>query len=382
MTDAPLPGSEETAKHLASTCLRDFEPAGPKPEFWRPIQFKVLPGEWPVPALVRYALLLVGLNDLGRREKTAFYMPFKFQGMTCAVSLEKFGMRVYVEHESAAEGPEIWQVRQSIVDKIASAVRVIESRILRPFSQQQVRLGNVTIVNQYRSLRHSYEYFREGARLAFAGEGRNPKSSPGGGLFIFADKTEGFYNLVAALNAYMSMLEHILVLSLPFIDFDPSAESLTDFIGKRWGEKYVRVLGKTGPQAAKHRESLVRLTETWRNTYSHGGFDKQHATMHFHTPGVGAIPAAFSDVRDSPHFQFVPAEFADFTEAMVLLDAVDAWLKSGPTSDAMEWIEAGLDVQFDQRFRNEMADAINTGKMVDLIEFHAQLWDRNANMDW
>jgi len=148
------------------------------------------------------------------------------------------------------------------------------------------------------------------------------------------------------LNAYMSMLEHTLAISLPFVGFNPAAESLTDFIGKRWGDRYVRVFGKKDPQAPRHREALVRLTDTWRNSYSHGNFDKQHGAILFHTPGVGAIPAAFSDVRDSPHFQFIPAESGDFDDAMAKLDAIDAWPESGPIAEAMLWTLAGLDVQF------------------------------------
>lgn len=348
------------------------------------MKFTMSRDEWPVPYLIRYALLLIGLKDLGPWEKTAFYIPFRYRGRAAAVAFEKFGMRLYTQHVRLDEADRVAAIKahQEIIVKLESAVRIIESKILKPFSKEQVRSGDVTIVNQYATLRRSYEYFREGARLAFAGDGRHPRNSPSGGVYLMADQTEGFYNLVAALNAYLSLLEHTLVLALPFVEFTPETESLTDFIADRWGDKYRRVFGRQDREASKKRDALVRLTETWRNTYSHGGFDKQHSTIHFHVPGVGAIPAAFSDVRDSPHFQFIPARQDDFNEAMKTLDAIDDWLKSGPLKDAMLWIGAGLDMRFDKKFRDELAAARDAGKLEEMIDYHNYLWERSANMDW
>lgn len=295
-------------------------------------------------------------------------------------------MRLYVQHNSQDEtdGLAAKEAHQEIIDKLKSAVRIIEAKILRPLSKEQVSAGNVTVVNQYPTLRRSYEYFREGASLAFGGEGRHPKNSPSldGGIYFMPEQTEGFYNLVAALNAYLSLLEHALVLALPFIEFDPATENLTDFIACRWGKKYERVFGRHDVEANKHRDSLVRLVETWRNTYSHGGFDKHHATIHFHLPDFGPIPAAFSDIRDSPHFQFIPARESDFDEAMKTLDALDEWLTTGPLKDAMVWIREGLSVRYDQEFRDELRNSRQAGKLGELIDHHNYLWERAANMDW
>ncbi len=340
--------------------------------------------EWPVPYLIRYALLLIGLEDLGSAEKTAFYIPLRYRERWAAVTLQKFGMRLYVKHNPQDEADRLAAERahHEIIEKLESAVRIIESKILKPFSTEQVSAGNVTIVNQYETLRRSYEYFREGARLAFASDKSTSRNLSFGGISLITDPPEGFYNLVAALNAYLSLLEHTLVLALPFIEFNPETESLTDFISSRWGDKYRRVFGQQDRVANQCRHELVLLVETWRNTYSHGGFDKHDATIHFHVPGVGAIPAAFSDIRDSPHFQFVPARESDFEEAMKTLDAMDAWLQSGPLADAMLWISEGLDMRYDQEFRDELHTARVEGKLGDMINHHNYVWERSANMDW
>lgn len=95
-----------------------------------------------------------------------------------------------------------------------------------------------------------------------------------------------FHDSVAAITAYLSLLEHQLVLALPFKNFDPTKDDVTEVISSRWGEKFDRVLGKEG-KAARYRQRLIAVVERWRNPYSHGGFEKGHgATIYLHTPGV------------------------------------------------------------------------------------------------
>lgn len=67
---------------------------------------------------------------------------------------------------------------------------------------------------------------------------------------------------------------------------------------------------------------------------------------------------------------------------MSALDAVDDWLKSAPLAPAMRWIVAGLDVRFDQEFRDELASALQANELDELIDLHAYQWERNTNMDW
>jgi hypothetical protein len=160
-----------------------------------------------------------------------------------------------------------------------------------------------------------------------------------------------FHDMIAAISAYLSLLEHDLVLALPFIDFNPQVDDVTDLIGARWGAKWDRVLGQTGG-AVDYRRRLTDVVERWRNPYSHGGFEKGHgATIWLHTPGVGAaVPVGLSRVRESPHFSFVGARESDIAEVFALFDEIDAWVTSALPA-ATEWIASGLDVRFDEEFR-------------------------------
>jgi len=224
-----------------------------------------------------------------------------------------------------------------------------------------------------------------GAASPTPGEGRHPRRAPRGGQYMFPDQIEGFYNLVAMVAAYMSLLEHVLVLALPFGPPDAwETGRLTGFIGARWGEKFKSSFDVVAdPVAKRHYDALVEISETWRNTYGHGGFDKGHATLHFHTPGVGALPATLVAVRDSPHFRFIPAEFSDYDSICAVFDAIDKWLRSVSAAPAMRWIESGLDVQFDENFRSELAETLATPDGLDnMIGRHSRAWERAVNMEW
>lgn len=144
-------------------------------------------------------------------------------------------------------------------------------------------------------------------------------------------------SLVAAISAFLSSLEHDLVLALPFLNFDPTADDLTKIIGDRWAEKWRRVIGHSDPEAVRLGARLAEVVERWRNPYSHGGFEKGHgATVYLHA-GIGALPVGLSNIRDSPLFSYHSVSETDIEGVFALFDEIDTYLaKTVP--HAMEWI--------------------------------------------
>jgi hypothetical protein len=223
--------------------LKGFQPAerddpGFAMAFGRPqYKFPLDPLRLPLPSIQRLALAILGCNNLGRGEKLAWEHTFQVDGVHCSLALQKFGLRLYVSREVGEETAAEALV-ETIVKRLLKAQRRLERELLRPYSVEQIRLGRVTLRNQHSGLRATYEYFRDGARLAYEGKGRLARDAPGGGFRLLPDRVEGWHNTVAMVTAYFSLLEHNLVLALPFIRFDPSTDSVTEFIGKRWGDKF------------------------------------------------------------------------------------------------------------------------------------------------
>jgi hypothetical protein len=335
--------------------------------------------KFPVPAILRVVFDILGYENLGRAEKLAWEYTFSFEGSSCSLAFEKFGLRLYV---SADAKPDPSIVEKRIAKALHAGQQVVERGFLKPLGLDQMRKGNITVRNQYGNLYRAYEYFREGAVIAYAGAGRLMKTPPpGGGFWLMPKEDEAWWNIFAMVMAYFSLFEHVLVGCLAFSGFDPEAESVNDFIGKNWGEKFKRIFDVSIDRTANRRYlALKEVAEAYRNTYGHGGFDKKSSTVYFHIPGVGAVPGNLTAIRATPHFGFVPTSADDFGAICRLFDDTDTWLSSGPLANALTWITGGLDYRFDAKFREQLHEA---GDDFDgFMDYHSYLADQTANMDW
>ncbi|WP_406719315.1 hypothetical protein OHA53_10475 [Streptomyces althioticus] len=380
---------EKLKKHM-SIIMRAIKPANPgDPGFAMTIgrprhRLRVDPQRLPIPGIVRIVLELIGLQDLGQAEKLAWEYAFEVDGTSCSLAHQKFGLRLYVDSTVITSEDDAQALLDRITKALESAQRSLERRQLRDFADEQIRQGRLTIRNQYHRLRHIYEYFQEGASLAFAGQGRLSPELPDGGRRFNPRATEGFYNTVAMVSAYFSLLEHTLVLLLPFTGFDPSESALKDFIGERWGEKFRKIFTvDRDPSAKNNFDTLYRIAEEYRNTYGHGGFDKNGSTFLFHMEGVGALPAVLSNIRGNSYFSFVPVDADDFSRVKLSFDSIDEWLRKDVAPLAMKWVESGLDVYYDENFRDQASLAMESPEHFDrFIEYCSYLTDQAANMDW
>lgn len=199
-----------------------------------------------------------------------------------------------------------------------------------------------------------------------------------------AREVEGFYNTVAMVSAYFSTLEHVLVLSVPFLGKTADHVDIKDFMGARWGDKFKLLFDVNTDADAKAKfDALHRIAEDYRNTYGHGGFDKAGASFGFHLPGIGALPAALSNIRDSPEFDFLPVDAESFDQVRNVFDAVDVWLSDIANPHGMAWVKSGLDTRYDANFLEEIAEVMRRdGDLDDLITVYSYAADQHANMDY
>jgi hypothetical protein len=90
-----------------------------------------------------------------------------------------------------------------------------------------------------------------------------------------------------------------------------------------------------------------------------------------------------SDIRDSPHFEFVPLNVDNFTEICAVFDEVDEWMRSGPTRYGMRWLsKTSLDVPFNAPFLAKYRRAMTSEEAFDnFLNRQCELWDRSATMN-
>lgn len=411
-----LPGEADAAERLKRTSLRNFgvmpEP-GNDDEHWRLPSYKFGLYDVPVPALYKYSLNLIGCNAFGPGEKVLWWIPFTYNDEWCQLALQKFGLRLYLRTSRSEDDARATQLQ--IAKQLRSSMRTVE-RVVQDAAPGLLGKGHATVKNQHLSLRRAYEYFRERAEnpIQIEDERTEYEPEPGNPLVKSWSFKSGqaemdlnsFHDMIAAINAYLSLLEHVLVLALAFCDFDPEVDNLTEVIGSRWGEKWDRILGRKA-KAELYRRRLFEVVERWRNPYSHGGFEKGHgATIWLHTPGVNAaLPIGLTRVRDSPIYSFSPRgesilhawvelfgegelpsspEVGESTIADVfaLFDEIDAWMDKA-IPEAMSWMRSGLDVRYDEHFRSDLAEArTQAGGFERFLEASEYAQDQFDNMDF
>lgn len=386
-----MPTSQEAVgQRLAHTCLRDFGQPLPQKDrdFNTPYyQVTLLSQEAPIPVLLRYALSLIGLRHGGPHEKVAWWVSFTYKGYPCHLAHQKFGVRLRISGDLTEE--RATDLLTEIRKKLLSAVKMVEA-MLADNAGATLNAGNVTVVNQHGHLRRAYNYFRERATHPEVVEGvlETGMSQDGGTWSSFVSgkrvmTLNASHDLVAAISAFLSSLEHDLVLTLPFLDYSPATDALTAIIGDRWGGKWRRAVGDSDTEGVRLRARLAEVVERWRNPYWHGGFEKGHgATVYLHTPGLGALPVGLSSIRDSPLFSFHAVSDVDIEAVFLLFDEIDAYL-ANRFPHATEWIDSGLAVRFDAEFIAEVVGCIESEgdlkKLVDAYEYRQMTID---NMDY
>lgn len=390
--DSPAPKPERLlagCRQNVRRVLKDFETGSgdsvPRGGTTLPIDANQLP----VPNLVQWVLTWgLGARDFGKEEKRAWLIPFVYKGNLCALGHYKFGLRLHVE----ATGQEAEAIASSVSEAIDTALRVIERGILLEYAEAQVSTGNVTVENQYHTYNNMYWYFRSKletsevtAASAMAGNGEVSLEAAIAAVNRRAMREhERFYESAAMLNSYFSVLEHLLVLIWPLVGkYRPAVDDLEKMILSRWSEKFKAVFDvSTDDEAKQIYDSLRDVAEDYRNTYSHGGFGKRRGALFVHFPG-GAIPASLSETRRRLRTSFFRVPAPHLQEILRILDEADEWLRSGPASMAIRFVDAGMDVPFDVSSLDEIRSRMTTDEdFGNYLEGRTRWQDDQVNMDW
>lgn len=357
---------------------------------WMSVSAEVLP----VPRLAQWVLTWgLGAPDYGKGEKRAWLVRFKYGERECALGLFKFGLRLSVHHESSKD--DLKAIAGRILGRIDKAIRVAESELLDAYAEEQVRRGNLTIQNQYGLFETMYQHFRsqleepeEEARVATATSDdpvERVRDQIRSGLTSAIDaERDRFHASVAMVNAYFSMLEHLLVLLWPFMRYEPGRDDLEGLIKDRWSEKFKKVFDVVGDGDAKRIYDRLRgVAEQYRNTYAHGGFGKQRGTLFVHFPGGPPVPASLSGRRNQLRTSFFPVADPDIADITAVLDETDSWLRSGPAALGMKYVESGLNVAYDAGSIAQTRAMMTSNETFDLyLQGLSYSADAQANMDW
>jgi hypothetical protein len=360
--------------------------------------FRLTPEELPLPSIARATLVGLGCKDVGRAEKIAWRVYFEFEGALCLLEHRKFGPRFQIWLPDSRSETEATESKARFLDVLSKAIQLSDVHVFGPGIKSEVAAGRVGLRNLAGSLRSTYSYFRESARLSFEGEGRLVPKRPARSGSEEEDKyrdlmhahylerariREGSMNASAMVNAYFSYLEHYLMLALPFTDVDVDLIDLQRFFGDRWAAKFKTVLkvGKPGDAEAKILYDRLRhVVESYRNPMAHGGYDREGSTVSVYFDDVGRIPLMLSGIEKTASFKIDPYEMETFDQVIDVFDRVDELIEGPALGNAREWITNGFEVNFDAASRKSYR--LVGAEFDRFVDRKTEEWEREVNMDW
>ncbi|WP_078557265.1 hypothetical protein [Bacillus alkalicellulosilyticus] len=310
-------------------------------------------------------------------EKVLWEIPFKYKETDFYFTVRKFGFRLM-------SGTTDETLIKSVINKINNGLKIVD-QMINPLLKEIVNNGDITFPNQSTFLCDRYLYFKNKVSNLILLNNKEDNKEKKVAVNFNQDmqyKKEIFYNTQAMLESYFSFQEHLLILLLPFSEFNKENDSVTKIIAADWTVKFNVIFNPSrNPDLMKYFDSLRNLKERYRNKYAHGGFEKKDGSLYAKVEGLGFIPVR---QEKSNHFSLIPITELDFNEICKIIDDFDNYLFfSKKWSRPIQLIKSGLDIYFDDTHVKQYREAvISDEKLQQFIEYQAMLEDRNINMDW
>ncbi len=367
--------------------LKGYAPGNPNSfDDDRAIEIRPKREDFPVPGLVLFALgTFLKYPVVSRREeKTSWSIFGSLDETDFIVELRKSGF-LFVFQEGTED-----QITKRVVRQLGGAVSSIQKQ-LKPIVDNQIKNGNVTIPNRYHEFDDRYRFFRKKADEAYHDNGFEP--DPADNELTGAMKRilhrqgtsgDGFYFTVEMVDAYFSLLEHILFLHFAFLNHFQERGQIVKFLRANWKIKFNTIVDVDQIQgSAKTLADLVAIKEAIRNPFAHGGTENDGSSLFVHLPGVGTVPASLNGFRNSLRFGgLLPIERGDFEHACKLFDKVDLLLANNGFELSQKMIVGGIEPAFDSASQQEYLNAMNSLQDVEeYVDAWNERWEQAANFD-
>lgn len=344
---------------------------------------------FPDPNLLLFLLIeICNFSYRNREEKMHWNVAFVYKQKNYAITHEKFGLRFYAESDNSINPDEV-------LVKLKKILKIVEKHSLTDISKQKILEGNIIIVNQFNKIDNQYTYFRKRAKTEFIPQEvksidldtNNPLDFIRFSMDIVNRETEakrnGQYNALAMIDAYFSRLEHLLVLALPFFNYNRDEDNMSVFVGLIWSEKLKRILEFSNSDTLNHYHALVTIKERYRNTFAHGGFEKNGQSFYISLGNYGSIPASLSGVKNSIHFKPFPIDQSVYEEICSVFDEFDHYLSSIAMPKVWIYAESGLNLSLTENRLNRLLEAANDlDYFTQWIENEVEMYDRYYNADY
>jgi hypothetical protein len=319
---------------------------------------------------------LLGFHDSGMDEKVAWSVAVDYGGHIATIEHRKMGLGIF-----SAAMPQDETAAEEIVQAITRGVKVAMP-YFNDIATRALQLSKVNVHNRSRWLFEKYHWFRDQflSRLtaidAIDYSLEHPPSP-------FGLRKEAEWLGVAAIEAFFSWSEHVLVHIAILTGKVTTGEEVEDLAWKSWTDKYKDVLDLSNKTTKQFYDNLSLIRGQIRNFIAHGSFGKQGQAFSFHSD-AGAVPVNLIEAYGGSRFANYGNVSFDEKTALEMIDAFIEHLWSGPLAPAKMYIQnenlsANLIHVKDGSFRASMQ---SEEVMQGFIDYLQDVAARNADMDW
>lgn len=305
----------------------------------------------PIPGLALYVLVrklncyYYGPDD-SQYGKIHWAVLFRHKDKSYALELRKFGLRLvgsFAPTEKEAK---------DILSALAKATQYVEAEV-RELAKERIAEGRITVPNRLEEFSEAFEFFTKKAQETYTRFSEDRKQALDQNNYQkLSDaslvKQEASYYASAAIEAFYSRLEHILILVRPFVEPRLSGEKIKEFMADNWGDKFNKTFSPSSNQQANRIKSMLTKTkEKYRNPAAHGGFVKDGAALYFHDPLMGAQPVKLSKEDELPILTLCGITENDFIIALEHFKEFERFLEKSEARYGYLYVKSGLDVCYD-----------------------------------
>ncbi len=340
--------------------------------------------------LVYFLLVdLLKFGHGGRGEKVAWTIPVDYQGSAALIEHRKMGLGIFsaatAEDEIVAEG---------IVKAIHRGIKAA-APFFDHLAAEAVERSRLNVRNNSGWLFGRYEYlrdqFREKTAEAEARKREVEKTEEvlGNGTKVmsysypaFGLRREAGWIGIAAIDAFFSWTEHVLIHIAILNGKIKTGEEVADLAGADWTDKIKAAVDLDDAAMKTLYDELLVVRRQVRNYMAHGAFGKNGEAFEFHS-GAGAVPVNLTDPEGRDRFSMWESLSFDELGAIETAEAFVEKLWDGDLAPAKLYLqEADLPIILTYASDGTYQGAMTSLEaMESLVEGMTHEIDRAANMD-
>jgi hypothetical protein len=326
----------------------------------------------------------------GRGEKVAWAIPVEYEGSFALIEHRKLGLGIF---STATAEDEL--VAERIVRAIERGVKAANP-FFDHLAAEAVHRSKLNVTNNSGWLFNRYEYlrgqFRDKAASAEARKGEVEKTEkvlPNGTKSVessmpaFALRQEAEWVGIAAIDAFFSWTEHVLIHIAILQGKLKTGEEVADLAAAEWSEKVKTAIGLSDAKVKSLFDELLTIRRQIRNYMAHGAFGKQGEAFQFHS-SAGAVPVNLTDPDGRDNFSMWFGPSFDEASAIETAELFIQKLWEGDLAPAKVYIQDAalpmiLTYASDGTYEGAMTSVED---MEYFIEGLTHEMDNAANMDW